>query len=233
MAIKAVMFDAVGTLIYADPPVARVYHREGRRFGSQLDEQQLHDRLLEIIPLRLYRNEAGNVSHETSQEDLLRRWQQIVRDVFDDLDDTSSIFETLWSHFAQPDHWALFPDVLPTLESLRGAGVGIGVASNFDDRLDRICLDWQLVSAATHVFHSARLGVQKPAVDFFRKIEAEVELRPNELMMVGDDWRDDYQAPRQAGWHACWLRRDAATTDSDELSSLTQLLDVIASCDMA
>jgi putative hydrolase of the HAD superfamily len=226
--IKAVMFDAVGTLIYANPPVAEVYHGEGLRHGSQLPASEVQDRLKHFIPLRLYQNDLGGRSHETSQAELVRRWQSIVRDVFDDMDDTSSIFADLWHHFAQPSSWALYPDVASTLHALRDADIDVGVASNFDDRLDRLCDELRLVGDVSRVFHSARLGIQKPAIRFFRKIESALLLRPDQLVMVGDDWQDDYQAAQLAGWHSRWLKREGPAAHASELTSLRQVLDVIA-----
>ncbi len=227
MATQAVLFDAVGTLIFAKPPVAQVYYQAGRRCGSQLDEREVGARLQHFIPLRLYQNELGHRSHETSQRDMVRRWQQIVGDVFDDLHDTTSLFEHLWRHFSEGSNWALFSDVSPTLRELRDAGIKVGVASNFDDRLDRIVRQLRLVNDPCHVFHSARLGVQKPAREFFDKIQAQLALQPDQLVMVGDDWRDDFRAPRRAGWKSYWLTREDSTASENKLTSLQQLLDVI------
>ena len=39
--IRGVLFDAVGTLIYPDPPVAEAYRSIGRRFGSRLSVEQI------------------------------------------------------------------------------------------------------------------------------------------------------------------------------------------------
>lgn len=228
MTIKSVMFDAVGTLIYASPPVAQVYYSEGLRQGSQLTASQVQDRLQQFMSVRLDQDAAGQRSYETCQEEWVRRWRQVVRDVFEDLADTSAIFEALWFHFARASSWALYPDVGPALQALRGNGIEVGVASNFDDRLDPICQELCLAGDSSRVFHSARLGVQKPGLAFFRRIEAELELRPDELAMVGDDWQDDFQAARQAGWHSFWLRREGQAAEANELTSLRQLVDVIA-----
>lgn len=39
--IRAVLFDAVGTLFHSDPPITRVYAEAGRRWGAGLDEAEV------------------------------------------------------------------------------------------------------------------------------------------------------------------------------------------------
>ena len=49
----------------------------------------------------------------------------------------ASISDKLYSDFSGAENWEVFPDVLPTLEEMKAAGVSLGAVSNFDDRLGR------------------------------------------------------------------------------------------------
>ena len=44
--VRAVFFDAVGTMIHPDPPAATVYARVGRRFGSRLPAEAVRPGML-------------------------------------------------------------------------------------------------------------------------------------------------------------------------------------------
>ena len=47
--VSCVLFDAVGTLIYADPPVSAVYTAAACEFGLSLDESTVERRFLEAF----------------------------------------------------------------------------------------------------------------------------------------------------------------------------------------
>src|SRR5688572_14129451 len=104
--IRWVLFDAVGTLIHPDPPVAEVYHSAGRRFGSRLAVEEI--RLRFRAALAASQSEGG----PTSESNERQRWRRIVGHVIHDVhDQADSLFEKLWQHFAKPQHWRLYDDV--------------------------------------------------------------------------------------------------------------------------
>src|SRR5438552_2355010 len=101
-----ILFDAVGTLMFPDPPVAEVYSAAAARFGSRLSLAEIQKR----FPIALDRNFSGECA--TSEANERRRWQQIVREVLSDIpQSTDTVFEHLWQHFADPRYWRLYEDV--------------------------------------------------------------------------------------------------------------------------
>ena len=58
------------------------------------------------------------------------------------------------------------------------------------------------LTLADHVFASSELGWRKPAAAFFRAVEQRLGLRPEELLLVGDDPELDVAAALRAGWQA-------------------------------
>src|SRR4051794_36428646 len=125
--IRWILFDAVGTLIYADPPVAEVYHAAATRFGSRLNVGEIHDR----FPRALAAEQQCGLP--TSEENERQRWRRIVDRVIDDVPEAGeAIFEQLWRHFAQPESWRLYEDVPAALDMLAQRGYQLGIASNFD-----------------------------------------------------------------------------------------------------
>src|SRR5262249_24839025 len=105
--VKAIFFDAVGTLIHPEPVASRVYFEVGRRFGSRLTEEEIAARFLQAYRRQeeLDRAQAWHTSEERERA----RWRDIVCHVLDDAADRDSCFAELYAHFARPTSWRLDP----------------------------------------------------------------------------------------------------------------------------
>lgn len=214
--VRAVVFDAVGTLIYPSPPAAVVYYEVGRQFGSRL----VQDDIARNFRGALKRHAYPPRTNEQIERD---RWRQIVAGVFTDLDDTESLFCDLWEHFARSTSWAVFEDVPDILNELSARDISTAIGSNFDDRLLAIARDLPPLSQAGKIFVSSRLGFTKPAIEFFRAIESELRLEPHQLLMVGDDVTNDIEGASQAGWHTLLLERGESGNAAGVVHSLREI----------
>jgi putative hydrolase of the HAD superfamily len=209
-----VLFDAVGTLIAPHPSVAEAYHAAGLRFGSSLTVDSIRLRFRSAFTHQ--ETQDSLAAHRTSEPRERERWRAIIAEVFHDVPDTEDLFETLWDHFAQPAHWRIYDDVADCCEKLTQAGYVIGIASNFDARLDGICSSHTPfaacgLAATAKLFVSSRIGHKKPSLEFFRAIERSLESPPEQIVLVGDDLENDFHAARRAGWQAVLLKRDGET----------------------
>lgn len=220
--VRAILFDAVGTLIYPDPPVANAYAAIGSRFGSQLSKAKIATR----FHAALHRFSTGPdcSSFATSDSSEHARWRNIVEDVFCDVPLAGGgLFDALWQHFADPSHWALFDDVPPCWSALSQRGFLLGIASNFDHRLEHVCVALPPLDTAAHVFHSAGLGFAKPGKEFFHAIEQQLGLNPPEILLVGDDPANDYRGAEAAGWQCLLVCRES---DKQTVGSIQNLCDL-------
>ena len=159
--LSAILFDAVGTLITPDPPVAEAYHAAGLHFGSRHRVEAIHLRFRNAFHRQESRDADPSLAHRTSEARELARWRTIVGDVFDDVPETEGLFQALWEHFARPEHWRLYDDVADCWRQLTDAGFLVGIASNFDDRLDAICRAHALLANCPR-FVSSQIGHKKP-----------------------------------------------------------------------
>ncbi|MDX1946350.1 MAG: HAD-IA family hydrolase [Pirellulaceae bacterium] len=220
----AVVFDAVGTLLFADPPVTDVYHLAGWQFGSRLERDEIGRRLRAAFAAC----EAGEGLNRpaTSEPAERERWQRIVATVFDDVaaPAQSRLFRELWNHFAQPENWRLFDDVPLTLAELARRGYRLAIASNFDRRLHAIRAAHAPLAPCERCFVSSELGFSKPDSRFFSAIEQQLGLASNELLLVGDDETNDVRGARAAGWRMLHLRRKGELSSKREIASLAELL---------
>lgn len=224
MPVKALLFDAIGTLLYAYPDVTTVYAEAGARFGCPLPREEIQSRFRQAYRAA-FASEHGRVQPAAHADDL-RRWRQVVTNVFCELDQTEALFDELWSHFATANSWQLFPDAPPAWHEALRRGMRVGVASNYDNRLLEVVKGHRLLADCELMFHSAALGYAKPDPRFFQAIAARLELDPVEILLVGDDWENDYLGARAAGWQAIYLNRSAEATQAGGIRSLAELCPV-------
>lgn len=199
--LQAVLFDAVGTLIYPDPPVSVAYAAAGRRFGSRIDEAEIQRRF-KVAFARQEALDADEYGQRTSESRERERWQAIVCEIFDDVGDRDALFQQLWEHFAEASHWRVFGDVAELWSSIEARRLLIGIASNFDGRLRALCQNLPTLDRCRALFISSEVGARKPALDFFRAVEGRLQLPPGQILLVGDDRESDFEAARAAGWQA-------------------------------
>ncbi len=224
--VRAVVFDAVGTILTPRPEVAEAYYRHGQALGAVLCRDEVRRRFQ-----RAFSDRFGGAPLEPCSEQSERElWAQVVREVFADQPvDHRRLFERLWDHFAQPRHWQLLPGVKELWPRLHRAGYRLAVASNFDRRLEAICRGKPPLHLARVVFTCSALGVRKPAVRFFQQIARRLELPPQGCLMVGDTLRADVLPALQAGWQAVWLRRETASeADSPAVPAIDHLEELAA-----
>lgn len=235
-AIRAVLFDAVGTVMRPEPSVAAAYQQVGRRFGSTLTTDVI-DQRFRIALANQYRSRASEgesagadlkTPAPTNDAQERQRWQSIVKTVLTDIRDPEGAFELLWDHFGHSRNWILFDDVHETWTELERRGFVLGIASNFDSRLIGVCAAHDPLRRTPHVFYSSRIGYPKPSPHFFRAIEVALELHPNQLLLVGDDRENDLEGARAAGWQALLLDRQRAKNNGEELSTLRVLTKILA-----
>ncbi len=235
--VKAVLFDAVGTLIRPVPSVADAYFAAGRKYGSSRTSSEIAARFASAWRIEQHREPVHSGDSETGVENfqpLLRnptseslevhRWQRIVAHVLDDVVEAQQqLFTDLWDHFSESCHWRLFDDVPSAWNSCRELGLRVGIASNFDGRLVRLCSQFAPLTQCPALFYSSAVGFSKPDPRFFDAVAKQLELRPNQILLVGDDLENDLIGARAAGWHALLIDRDRRNPSAEVIHSLIEI----------
>jgi putative hydrolase of the HAD superfamily len=223
---KCIAFDAVGTIIHPSPPAAEVYFDAARRFGSRLELKEISRRFSQAFR----ETEQGELTAEagvrlvTSEAREKDRWAQIVATVIDDIPDTTACFAELFAHFACPEAWRCFDEVPAVLQGLKDDGYRIVIASNFDRRLHAVCDGIAALQEIGARVISSEVGVRKPHPGFFAALVQSAGCRPEDVLMVGDDFSNDIEGARTAGLDAVFLNR-RERRGPDEISSLSELPD--------
>jgi putative hydrolase of the HAD superfamily len=211
--VRVVYFDAVGTLIFPDPPVAEAYHAVGRQYGSRLTVDEVRTRFYAAFAAQ--EKVDLTLGNRTDPARELQRWRHIVTDTLPDVLDSDAAFDALYEHFAAPGSWRVAPEALRTLAGLKDRHLTLGIGSNFDDRLSQIIAGMPDLNALIdELLVSSIFGWRKPAPEFFKAMCHIYS--PNQVLMVGDDRVNDYDGARAAGLHAFLV--DETTTLTDLLS---------------
>jgi len=98
-----------------------------------------------------------------------------------------------------------YPDALPCLERLHGAGYLVGIAGNQSTQLEEWARSQEL--PVDVVASSASWGVEKPSPEFFARVVEATGTAPHEVAYVGDRLDNDVLPALAAGLVAVQIRR--------------------------
>ncbi len=160
-AIRAIYFDAVGTLIHPEPNVAVIYAEAARRFGSAYNQDAIVQRFRSAFQTQEALDRANGWTTNAEREK--SRWRQIVAAVLDDATDPSGCFEFLYRHFATAAAWRCDALADTVIDNLVSRGFSLGLASNFDGRLLDIIPGLAPLQHLPNIVISSVIGHRKPA----------------------------------------------------------------------
>lgn len=225
---KAVFFDAGGTLFHPFPSVGHYYSEVAARHGCKVGAAEA-----EAAFHRVWREHDGIGDLKSYCDEKIEKtfWRTIVTEVFKDfgrLNSFDSFFEELHALFGEPSVWRLFPEVPEVLGALKKRGFILGLVSNWDSRLLKLCsglgmdpyLDFKVISAV--------FGAAKPSPKIFEEALRKAGVKSHEALHVGDSLEDDIRGAHEAGIRAVWVDRSErhGTLASDHRDFVTAIRDL-------
>lgn len=204
-----VFLDVGDTLIRAHPSWASVYRQGLHEFGMDVTEKDLERALLEETQAGAWWNIED--PFEPTQENSYHRIKQFDAAVlrrlgYDDLSD--GVFRGIEDAFARRSAWYVYPDVVPAIEALRGAGLRLGVISNFVWGGVELIHDLELARHFDSLTISARVGFQKPNPGIFRHALEQIGVEPGAAIHVGDSYNADVGGARKVGITPVLIERE-------------------------
>src|SRR5438093_4495851 len=198
--IKAIFFDAVGTLFSLTNTVGDHYAYVGREVGVDLEAEELGGAFRGAWKQMAQRG-AIDRPRENDDEGW---WRGLVYLVLDQIApslsefDRDNFFEIAYEHFAEAGVWELYPEVPGILEQLQPR-FQLAVVSNFDGRLRLILQHLGISKFFPNVFVSSELGADKPDPEIYRRALRLMKLKPNEALHFGNDPKRDWEGATAAG----------------------------------
>lgn len=184
MAIKAVVFDLYQTLIYC---------REQNHAYSNMFKQLGLDETERIAARKLTR-----VENFESLKALAARVKP----------SGTADYETLGRALAAELASAIcYPEVIGVLRRLRKQGLRLGMISNLGTAYKQPVFNLGLDQYLETMIFSCDIGLIKPDPLIFQSMIKSLGLKPWEILMTGDLFPKDVQAPRNVGMQAVHLDR--------------------------
>jgi len=109
--------------------------------------------------------------------------------------------------FMDPASYRVYEEVPEVLSELRSAGLRLGIVSNWDWHLPRLCRKLGVDRYFNFIVTSARVGASKPEHRIFREAFRLAGVSPERTLHVGDSYRADVLGAREAGAGAVLLDR--------------------------
>ncbi|MFO0843884.1 MAG: HAD-IA family hydrolase [Gemmataceae bacterium] len=222
--VRAVFFDAVGTLIHPEPSAADAYLHFGRQFGCKLPADEIRRRFGAAFSAQERLDSTRG--HRTDEARELARWRRIVAEVLDDVADADGCFRALHDWFARPAAWRAEPGAGEALRRLDALGYAVGIASNFDYRLRGVVAGIDELRWVRRLLISSEAGWKKPSGGFFTRLCELAGSPPSLVLYIGDDLDNDLAGARAAGLRAMLLApggRGAPLPPEDRLDGLADL----------
>ena len=199
-ALKAILFDAVGTLFHLTGTVGDRYARVGSGIGLTLDADKL-DRAFYSVSKKM---PARAAIDEPRENDDKGWWRKLVDLVLDEAApslselDRDNFFEIAYEYFAEAGVWELYPEVPGVLKKLEPR-FQLAVISNFDGRLRFILEHLGISKFFARILISSEIGAEKPDPEIYRRALKLIDLKANQVLHVGDDSERDWKAASVAG----------------------------------
>ena len=206
------LFDVDFTLFRPGPELGPDgYRRVGERHGLDLDPELYATARAAAIE-ELQRNH--DLVHD--EEVWIAFTEQIVLRMGGDSDraGTRACATDMVREWERHENFSLYEDALPVLDELRRHGLKIGLISNGQRDLDEFTVHHSLdVDVAVG---SKAHGRVKPHASIFQAAIRALDVRPDEVAMVGDSYEDDIEGARALGIRAILLDRDGLRLDAPD-----------------
>lgn len=207
MKIKAVFFDAGGTLFAPYPSVGEIYTSVARKYGMDAGAAEVESAFHEEFA---HRDGMASLTSPAGVKDEKEWWKSLVREAFlkvTVLRRFDEYFDELYDLFGRPDPWRLYPEVLEVLAGLRARGLVLGIVSNWDSRLHLLCKGIGVEPYFDFILASAVVGSAKPDTGIFECALSHAGVSAEAAVHIGDSIDDDWTGARAAGIDALIVNR--------------------------
>eukprot|EP00188_Purpureofilum_apyrenoidigerum_P004888 Plantae.Rhodophyta-Purpureofilum_apyrenoidigerum.ctg5882.p1 GENE.Plantae.Rhodophyta-Purpureofilum_apyrenoidigerum.ctg5882~~Plantae.Rhodophyta-Purpureofilum_apyrenoidigerum.ctg5882.p1 ORF type:complete len:275 (+),score=66.29 Plantae.Rhodophyta-Purpureofilum_apyrenoidigerum.ctg5882:28-852(+) len=217
--IACITLDVNGTLLGFERNVGEMYAAAAKRCGLTVPDAS---RLYESFKQSYARTNddhpyIGGLSMSTKEW-----WKKVVYGAFDGVgtsygsEDKERIFEMLYKDYGSSKNFKLFEDTVPFLRDAKADGLKLGVISNQSERFsDEIFPQFGLNSYFDFMVFGKHVLAAKPNREIFQVAINAAELKPTEMLHIGDEKDKDYDGALSAGMHAVLVNRSTGGLAED------------------
>jgi putative hydrolase of the HAD superfamily len=207
---RAILLDALGTLLELEPPAPLLRVELRRRFGVALSETDAQRAI--AAEIAYYRGHFDAGRDQASLAELRLRCAEVLREAVAEparagLPTPAVLVDSLLASL----RFRAFPEVRAALSEFRQRGLQLVVVSNWDvslhDRLGELGLTPMLDGVLT----SAEAGARKPSAAIFERALVLAGVGAGEAIHVGDSIAEDVAGAQASGIEPVLVRRDGTS----------------------
>jgi putative hydrolase of the HAD superfamily len=219
---RAILLDALGTLVALEPPVPALVDLLRERHGVEVaPEDALRAMRAEMSH---YRDNCARAGDSDSLAALRLACAAIVADELALELPPPELVATLLASI----RFRAFPEVPGALARWRAAGVRLVVASNWDVSLHDVLRATQLREHLDGVVTSAEVGASKPAPELFAAALRVAGADAADAIHIGDSLAEDVEGARAAGIRPVWVSRGGVPETPPDGTRVIRALDELA-----
>lgn len=206
--VRALLLDALGTLVELPPPGPALREELAERFGVEVSEAQARTAI--AAEVAFYRRHFDRARDAESVAALRERCAEVLRSALPPGGGLTAVSTAeLTGALLGALRFAAYPDARPTILAARERGIRVVVASNWDVSLGDVLHRIGLAPLLDGIVTSAAAGERKPGGAVFRRaLEMAGGVSPGAAVHVGDSPEEDVVGARAAGLRAILIRRD-------------------------
>jgi putative hydrolase of the HAD superfamily len=206
---RAILLDALGTLVELEPPAPRLRSELSRRFGLELPVAACEQAV--DAEIAFYRAHLDDGRDPESLAALRRRCASVLRGALPGGSQNAALdLDAVTEALLASLRFRPYDDVRPALSDWRGQGVRLVVVSNWDVSLHDVLARVGLAPLLDGVVTSAEARARKPDPAIFERALLLAGVRPEEAVHAGDSADEDVAGARAAGIEPVLVRRDDA-----------------------
>jgi putative hydrolase of the HAD superfamily len=219
---RAVLLDALGTLVHFEPPAPLLRAELRARLGIEVPLETAEAAMkAEIAYYRAHLHEGRDAESLAALRHAAAEAMRPVLGIGGDL--TGVLLAAL--------RFRAYPDAAPALEALRSRGLAIVVVSNWDHSLHERLEETGLAPLVDGAVASAELGRAKPDPAIFEHALGLVGAGTG--LHAGDTPDEDVAGALAAGLRAVLVARDGPATAPAGVPVIRSLAELPALCDYA
>ncbi len=221
---RALLIDALGTLVRLEPPAPRLRAELAERFGVEVSEVQAGVAL--AAEIRFYRAHLDAGRDATSLAALRERCAEVLRAALPQSARLAGVaVGELTAALLAALQFTAYDDSRPAILAARDRGQPVVVASNWDVSLHEVLDRVGLRALLDGVVTSAEVGARKPAPAVFERALELAGAAAGAALHVGDSVEEDVRGALAAGITPVLLSRDGreAPPGVHRITSLTEL----------
>jgi len=206
--VNAVIFDFYGTLAHWADRRAAGYEGVFTAMGYEPDPAVLGAYMTRYDGVEHAEHSVDEEAYEAWTRARLREFARSCGVAGHHLDE---VVDALRATDRSP--MVAYPEAAATLRALRGAGLAVGVCSNWGWELDAYLAQVGLLHLVDAGVTSARAGARKPHPVIYATSVDALGVAPADVLFVGDSFEPDVRGPRQVGMTAVHVWRASERGD--------------------